>query len=135
MADQSASSPAPGVPDLAVPWPRVEAFVAKLAHDIRNGFNALELQITLIGELSDDPEIKEEIKRVRQSLAGLTASFKPYAWLRASHRRIFFLIRQAISLRICVSVFRNGTTRQRHGCNGCQTPLAVNLSVLTLSRR
>ncbi len=72
MADRSASSPIPGVAAVEVPWPRVESFVGKLTHDVRNGFNAIELQVTLIGELSDDPEIKEEVKRIRQSLAGLT---------------------------------------------------------------
>ena len=72
MADRSASSPALGVAAVEVPWTRVEGFVGKLAHDIRNGFNAVELQVTLVGELSDDPEIKEEVKRIRQTLAGLT---------------------------------------------------------------
>lgn len=72
MADYSASSTDPGAAGIEVPWTRVEGLVAKLTHDVRNGFNALELQVTLIGELSDDPEIKEEVKRVRQSLAGLT---------------------------------------------------------------
>ena len=72
MADFSASSTDPGVAGIEVPWTRIEGFVAKLTHDVRNGFNALELQVTLIGELADDPEIKEEVKRVRQSLAGLT---------------------------------------------------------------
>ncbi len=72
MADRSTSSPASDVAAVEVPWTRVEGFVGKLTHDVRNGFNAVELQVTLIGELTDDPEIKEEVKRIRQSLAGLT---------------------------------------------------------------
>lgn len=72
MADFPASPDDPGVATVEVPWSRVEGFVGKLTHDIRNGFNALELQVTLIGELSDDPEIKEEVRRVRRSLSDLT---------------------------------------------------------------
>lgn len=72
MADRSATSLDPAIAAVEVPWTRIEGFVGKLTHDIRNGFNALELQVTLIGELSDDPEIKEEVKRVRQGLADLT---------------------------------------------------------------
>lgn len=72
MADRSVSFSDPAAAAVEVPWTRVEGFVGKLTHDIRNGFNALELQVTLIGELSDDPEIKDEVKRVRQGLADLT---------------------------------------------------------------
>lgn len=71
MADRTALPTVPS-DNTDVPWTRVEGFVGKLTHDIRNGFNALELQVTLIGELSEDPEIKDEVKRIRQSLAGLT---------------------------------------------------------------
>ncbi len=41
-------------------------------HDIRNGLNALELQLTFLGEISDDPEAKAEVKRMRGSVAEIT---------------------------------------------------------------
>ena len=70
MADQSASpDPAAGV---AVPWPQVERFVGLFTHDLRNGLNALELQLTYLGEISEDPEAKAEVKRMRGSVAEIT---------------------------------------------------------------
>ena len=58
------------VPD--VPWERVERFVGQLTHDIRNGLNALELQLTFLGEISTDPEAVDEVKRVRATLGNVT---------------------------------------------------------------
>ena len=62
------------VPDQlpTVPWERVEGFVGQLTHDIRNGLNAVELQLTYLGEISTDPEAVDEIKRLRNSLANVT---------------------------------------------------------------
>ena len=56
----------------AVPWTRVENFVGQLTHDIRNGLNALELQLTFLGEISTDPEALDEIKRLRGTLGNVT---------------------------------------------------------------
>lgn len=56
----------------AVPWERIEQFVGKLTHDIRNGLNAFELQLTFLGEISTDPEAVAEIKRLRGTLADIT---------------------------------------------------------------
>ena len=55
-----------------VPWERIERFVGQLTHDVRNGLNALELQLTFLGEISTDPEAIEEVKRIRGSLADIT---------------------------------------------------------------
>ncbi len=41
-------------------------------HDLRNGLNALELQLTLLGETSDDPIAKAEVKRMRGTVAEVT---------------------------------------------------------------
>ena len=41
-------------------------------HDVRNGLNALELQLTFLGEISEDPEAKAEVKRMRGSVAEIT---------------------------------------------------------------
>ena len=55
-----------------VPWERVEQFVGQLTHDVRNGLNALELQLTFLGEISTDPEAAEEVKLIRKTLVDVT---------------------------------------------------------------
>jgi signal transduction histidine kinase len=55
-----------------VPWERVERFVSQLIHDVRNGLNALELQLTLLGEVSPDPEVAAEVKALRGTLLDVT---------------------------------------------------------------
>ena len=72
MTDSPAPSTEPDPAGIDVPWPRVERFVGRFAHDVRNGLNAVELQLTLISEIAADEEIKEEVRRVRASLADLT---------------------------------------------------------------
>lgn len=59
---ESNSTPAP---DLQVPLPDVVKFVRQLAHDLRNHLNAAELQSAYLAEIADEPELKEEIKRLR----------------------------------------------------------------------
>lgn len=67
----SASPDADPAPVL-VPWPRVERFVGQFTHDVRNGLNALELQLTLLGEVSGNAEAINEVKAVRATLAEVT---------------------------------------------------------------
>ncbi len=50
----------------------MEGFVGQLAHDIRNGLNALELQLTYLREISTDPEAVDEIKGLRNTLTNVT---------------------------------------------------------------
>jgi K+-sensing histidine kinase KdpD len=72
MADNlppPASTTAPPVP---IPWERVERFVGQLTHDVRNGLNALELQLTYLGEICADPEAAQEVKHLRRSLLDVT---------------------------------------------------------------
>ena len=54
-----------------VPWNDVVRFVRQLSHDLRNHLNAVELQSAYIGEIANDPELKNEIKRLRVMLSGL----------------------------------------------------------------
>ncbi len=51
--------------DLQVSLPDVVKFVRQLAHDLRNHLNAAELQSAYLAEIADEPELKEEIKRLR----------------------------------------------------------------------
>ena len=55
-----------------VPWERVEKFVGQLSHDLRNGLNACELQLTFLAEISTDPDAAEEVKGLRSTLNGIT---------------------------------------------------------------
>lgn len=72
----SNSSPTPAAAasekTVFVPWDRFERFVDQFTHDVRNGLNALELQLTFLGEISTDPEAVEEVKRLRGTLGDIT---------------------------------------------------------------
>ncbi len=72
MHNSQGPSPAANAGEEKVPWERVERFVGQLCHDIRNGLNACELQLTFLGEISTEPDAAEEIKRLRTALAGIT---------------------------------------------------------------
>ncbi len=65
------ASPPTGVGLPAVPWDRVDRFLGQFTHDIRNGLNALELQLTLLGEISQEPEVREEVLGLRTNLAAI----------------------------------------------------------------
>jgi K+-sensing histidine kinase KdpD len=58
---------------LNVAWSDVVRFIRQLSHDLRNHVNAIELQSAYIGELERDDELKAEIKRLREMVAGLTS--------------------------------------------------------------
>ena len=80
---------APVASDGHVPWENCVKFVRQLSHDLRNQLNAAELQSALIGELTNDAELKSEIRRLRelvsqlgvtqQSLSPLVAEPRPTA--------------------------------------------------------
>lgn len=52
-----------------VAWTDVVRFLRQLSHDLRNHLNAVELQSAFLGELATDPELKEEIKRLRKMVS------------------------------------------------------------------
>ena len=63
--------------DLTVSWDNVVRFVRQLSHDLRNDLNAAELQAAFLGELtSDNAELKEEVKRLREMIAKLASSLQ-----------------------------------------------------------
>jgi K+-sensing histidine kinase KdpD len=61
---------------LNVPWPDLVKFVRQLGHDIRNHLNAVELQSAYLAELAEGSEIKEEIRRLREMVSEIGASFQ-----------------------------------------------------------
>lgn len=62
---------APAASDGHVPWENFVKFVRQLSHDLRNQLNAAELQSALISELTNDAELKSEIRRLRELVSQL----------------------------------------------------------------
>ena len=56
--------------------PDVTKFVRQLSHDLRNHLNAVELQSAYIAELAEDPELNEEVKRLRAMISEVGASLQ-----------------------------------------------------------
>jgi K+-sensing histidine kinase KdpD len=54
-----------------IQWGNFARFVRQLSHDLRNQLNAIELQAALINELTDDPDLKPEVTRLRGLVAKL----------------------------------------------------------------
>jgi len=73
MGDNSSEGSAES---LTVPWTDMVRFVRQLSHDLRNDLNAIELQSAYIGELTQDPELTNEIKRLREVVSGLNATLQ-----------------------------------------------------------
>jgi len=63
-------------PDLQVSLPDVVKFVRQLAHDLRNHLNAAELQSAYLAEIADEPELKEEINRLRAMVSEVGATLQ-----------------------------------------------------------
>ena len=59
-----------------VPWSDMVRFVRQLSHDLRNDLNAIELQSAYIGELTQDQELTNEIKRLREVVTGLNSTLQ-----------------------------------------------------------
>ena len=55
----------------SVGWDDIVRFIRQLSHDLRNHLNAAELQSAYINELAQDPELKAEIKRLRETISTL----------------------------------------------------------------
>ena len=61
---------------LNVAWSDVVRFIRQLSHDLRNHLNAIELQSAYINELEREDELKSEIKRLHEMVAGLTSTLQ-----------------------------------------------------------
>ena len=66
----------PATSDEHVPWENFVKFVRQLSHDLRNQLNAAELQSALIAELTNDAELKSEIRRLRELVSQLGATLQ-----------------------------------------------------------
>jgi K+-sensing histidine kinase KdpD len=72
--------------DGQVPWENFVKFVRQLSHDLRNQLNAAELQSALIGELTNDAELKSEIRRLRELVSQLGGTLQSLSALVAEPR-------------------------------------------------
>jgi len=61
---------------LAVPWSDTVRFVRQLSHDLRNDLNAIELRSAYIGELTQDQELTNEIKRLREVVSNMNSTLQ-----------------------------------------------------------
>ena len=61
---------------LSIPWGDTVRFIRQLSHDLRNHLNAIELQSTYINELEENPQLKGEIKRLREMISRLTSTLQ-----------------------------------------------------------
>ena len=59
-----------------VAWSDVVRFIRQFGHDLRNDLNAIELQSAYIAELESNEEIKGDIKRLREMVAGLASTLQ-----------------------------------------------------------
>jgi signal transduction histidine kinase len=55
-----------------IPFARFAGFVRLLSHEIRNGLNAIDLESAFIGEITTEPEIAAEIKKLRGMVSNVT---------------------------------------------------------------
>ncbi|MEP7072437.1 MAG: HAMP domain-containing sensor histidine kinase [Verrucomicrobiota bacterium] len=62
--------------DPTIAWSNFVKFVRQLSHDLRNQLNAAELQAALLNEISTDPELKDEVKRLRTLISQLGSTLQ-----------------------------------------------------------
>ena len=61
---------------LTVPWGNTVRFIRQLTHDLRNDLNAIELQSAYISELTQDQELTNEIKRLREVVSEVNTALQ-----------------------------------------------------------
>src|SRR3954447_1525682 len=61
---------------IQISMPEVVKFIRQLAHDLRNHLNAAELQSAYLAEIAENPEVREEIKRLRAMISQVAGSLQ-----------------------------------------------------------
>jgi hypothetical protein len=80
MNDGTPASPEPilaGTPTSnanasSLPWPAFMRVLRRLSHNLRNYVNTAELEATFVQEITDDPEVRASLSRLRRSLGKVT---------------------------------------------------------------
>lgn len=70
----STPSRTPAIPPLA--FDRVAAFIRLITHDVRNGLNAIDLQSAYLSEIAGEPEVREELGKLREIVGNVTRSMQ-----------------------------------------------------------
>jgi K+-sensing histidine kinase KdpD len=73
MAGNSSKAP---TDSLTVPWSDTVRFIRQFSHDLRNDLNAIELQSAYLGELTQDQELTNEIRRLREVVSGMNSTLQ-----------------------------------------------------------
>ncbi|MGI8432843.1 MAG: sensor histidine kinase [Chthoniobacterales bacterium] len=60
----------------SIPWPETVKFIGQFNHDIRNHLNAIELQSAFLGEIIEEAEAKDEVRRLREMTAAMGAALQ-----------------------------------------------------------
>lgn len=69
-----------------VPLARLGAFLRQHAHDVRNALNSLQLEASVLEQLSTDPEVQESAGRMRRQALALAARLKSLGGRFHEHR-------------------------------------------------
>jgi K+-sensing histidine kinase KdpD len=70
--------------NLSVAWADVVGFIRQLSHDLRNNLNAIELQAALLAESAKEPDVNEEVNRLRGCITEMGKCLQKLT--RALHR-------------------------------------------------
>jgi len=62
--------------EIQVPMPAIVKFLRQLGHDLRNQLNAAELQAAYLTEIVQNPELADELKRLRKMISETGASLE-----------------------------------------------------------
>jgi K+-sensing histidine kinase KdpD len=66
----------PAGESFTVRWSDTVRFVRQLSHDLRNDLNAIELRSAYIGELTQDQELTNEIKLLREVVSAMNSTLQ-----------------------------------------------------------
>lgn len=78
-----------------IPWNDFVRFAGQLSHDLRNHLNSIELQATLLTELTEDPDLKSEVKRLREMVSETGRALQKLTTTLSPPRPQFMLYRAA----------------------------------------
>lgn len=65
-------TPTPNANASSLPWPAFMRVLRRLSHNLRNYVNTAELEAAFAQEITDDPEVRESLTRLRRSLGKIT---------------------------------------------------------------
>ena len=55
--------------EISIPLPKLSVFIRQIAHDLRNGLNAIDLEAAYVAEIVTEEEASAELKKLRAMVA------------------------------------------------------------------